>query len=148
MKRLIPLFLSALLCLSPLSLFAAEGLGLEMSNPETLQIVYSIEPDKIEQETIVSLVSEMAFKVGLELEQRDDAQLHLRVEEHAGSYLLYLDFSREIYYRVDGNCYSKQGFVWGRYAKDIVDVEQLHEDIQFLFDEFLDNYLKANRRDS
>lgn len=130
-----------------MSLFASPGTGLELSHPETLQLVYAIEPANIEANAVQSIITNSLANSGVQLGQREDAQLHLRIEEHSGRYLLYLDFSREVHYHVDSQCYSKAGFVWGRYAKDIVDIEQLHEDIQFLFDEFLDNYLKANSKD-
>lgn len=147
MKRVIPLLLSLSLSLSPSSLLAATGSGLEIQHPEMVHVVYSIEPTNINQEAVALLVGEMAANAEVELGERNNGQLHLRVEEHAGRYLLYLDFSRQIYYTVEGQCFSKDGFVWGRYAKDIIDIEQLYEDIEFLFDEFLTDYLNANSAD-
>ena len=69
----------------------------------------------------------------------------VRIEEHAGEFLLYLDFSRTMSYRVNGKCYSKDGFVWGRYAKDIADMDELYESVEFLINEFIEEYTKANK---
>jgi hypothetical protein len=147
MKRFLSLLLSFSLSLSASTLFAAQSSGLEINNPETLELIYAIEPEDINQSAIEAIISDLLANSGVQLAQRQDGQLHLRVEEHANRYLLYLDFSRMVRYQANGRCYSKAGFVWGRYAKDIADVEQLHEDIEFLFDEFLNDYLEANTAD-
>jgi hypothetical protein len=147
MKRLLSLLFSISLCLGSSTLFAAQSSGLEINNAETLELIYAIEPEDINQSAIEAIISDLLANSGVQLAQRQDGQLHLRVEEHANRYLLYLDFSRMVRYQANGRCYSKAGFVWGRYAKDIADVEQLHEDIEFLFDEFLSDYLEANTAD-
>ena len=147
MKRFFSLLFSFTLSLSSSTLFAAQSSGLEINNAETLELIYAIEPENINQTAIEAIISDLLASSKVQLGQRQDGQLHLRVEEHANRYLLYLDFSRMVYYQANGRCYSKEGFVWGRYAKDIADVEQLHEDIEFLFDEFLNDYLEANTAD-
>jgi hypothetical protein len=145
MKRQLLLFF-ATLCLFTTYSFAAPstGTGLEINNPELLQLVYTIEPDEIEQAPLQALVVETLADTDIKLGERPDAQLFLRIEEHAGSYILYLDFSRLMYYRVGDQCFSKDGYVWGRYAKNINDLEQLHEDVSFFFEEFIQKYQSAN----
>ncbi len=147
MKRFLHLLLSFSLSLGSSTLFAAQSSGLEINAPETLELIYAIEPEDINQSAIEAIISDLLASSGVQLGHRQDGQLHLRVEEHANRYLLYLDFSRMVHYHANGHCYSKEGFVWGRYAKDIADVEQLHEDIEFLFDEFLNDYIEANTAD-
>lgn len=121
--------------------------GLEIDSPRNLNLVYTIEPAEIEQINIESIVGEIISTTNIKLTHRSDAQLFLRVEKHAGLYLLYLDFSRQMTYRVDNKCFTKGGFVWGRYAKNIEDVEQLHEDVHFFVEEFINSYRKANSLD-
>lgn len=120
------------------------GSGLEIESPHSLHIVYTIEPDSVDSHAIQSLVETTLAETSLETSKRDDAQLILRVEEHAGSYLLYLDFSRQLQYEAQGKRYLKDGYVWGRYAKNITDMEQLLEDVSFFFEEFLQKYQRAN----
>lgn len=146
MKRFQTLLLSTALFLFSVSLAAAEkGTGLEIDNPELLQLVYTIEVDDVDRSPLQAIVDEALAGTDIKLGERDDAQLFLRIEEHAGSYILYLDFSRVMHYRVDGQCYSKDGYVWGRYAKNINDDEQLHEDVKFFFEEFIQKYQSVNK---
>lgn len=145
MKRFLTLFLSTSFFLFSYSAAAnQQGTGLEMTNPELLQLVYTIDVADVELAPLETIVEETLAGTRIELGQRDDAQLFLRIEEHANSYILYLDFSRQMQYHVDGTCYSKDGYVWGRYAKNINDTEQLHDDVKFFFEEFIQNYQSAN----
>lgn len=145
MKRQLLLFVACLYFFTTHSFAApSTGTGLEINNPELLQLVYTIEPDEIEQAPLQALVDETLTDTDIKLGERPDAQLFLRIEEHAGSYILYLDFSRLMHYRVADQCFSKDGYVWGRYAKNINDVEQLHEDVSFFFEEFIQKYQSAN----
>ncbi|MBD3635237.1 MAG: hypothetical protein HUJ23_10075 [Methylophaga sp.] len=123
---------------------AESASGLEINHPQKLALVYTIEPDEIDQATLQTLINEVLVDTPIELSSRDDAQLFLRVEKHAGRYLLYLDFSRAVSYCASGQRYIKDGFVWGRYAKDISDIDQLHEDVIYLFEEFIKQYQEAN----
>jgi hypothetical protein len=123
---------------------AGPASGLEINHPQKLALVYTIEPDEIDQATLQTLINEVLADTSIELSSRDDAQLFLRVEKHAGRYLLYLDFSRAVSYCANGQRYIKDGFVWGRYAKDISDIDQLHEDVIYLFEEFIKQYQDAN----
>lgn len=133
-----------LVLLLPLNLMAESASGLEINHPQKLALVYTIEPDEIDQATLQTLINEVLADTTIELSSRDDAQLFLRVEKHAGRYLLYLDFSRAVSYCANGQRYIKDGFVWGRYAKDISDIDQLHEDVIYLFEEFIKQYQEAN----
>ncbi len=133
-----------LVLLLPLNLMAESASGLEINHPQKLALVYTIEPDEIDQATLQTLINEVLADTTIELSSRDDAQLFLRVEKHAGRYLLYLDFSRAVSYCASGQRYIKDGFVWGRYAKDISDIDQLHEDVIYLFEEFIKQYQEAN----
>ena len=145
MKHFLTLFLSTFLFLFSLNSVAAEkGTGLEIHTPELLQLVYTIDVAGIEHEPLQAIVDETLADTTIKLGERDDAQLFLRIEEHAESYILYLDFSRVMNYRVGNKCYSKDGYVWGRYAKNINDTEQLHEDVRFFFEEFIQKYQSAN----
>lgn len=145
MKRCLLLVTTTLYFLSAnLSANASPGTGLEINNPELLQLVYTIEPDGIAQAPLQALINETLTGTDIKLGERPDAQLFLRIEEHAGSYILYLDFSRLMQYRVADQCFSKDGYVWGRYAKNINDIEQLHEDVSFFFEEFIQKYQSAN----
>jgi len=133
-----------LVLLLPLNLMAESASGLEINHPQKLALVYTIEPDEIDQATLQTLINEVLADTPIELSSRDDAQLFLRVEKHAGRYLLYLDFSRAVSYCANGQRYIKDGFVWGRYAKDISDIDQLQEDVIYLFEEFIKQYQEAN----
>lgn len=140
------LFLSTIMLLIFSSLAMANpGTGLEIEKPETLNIVYTIEPEEIDPTTLHSIVDDVISETNITLSKRQDAQLFLRVEKHAGLYLLYLDFSREMTYGVNSECFTKAGFVWGRYAKNIEDHEQLQEDVHFFMEEFINSYTKANK---
>jgi len=139
-------FLSLIfMTLLPMTLMAAPVTGLEIKNPRTLSLIFTIEPKEIDQSELQSLLDDVLADTPIQLAPRKDAQLYLRVEKHAGRYLLYLDFSRTVFYCANGQTYSKDGFVWGRYAKDISDIEQLHEDVVYLFEEFIQQYQAANQ---
>lgn len=145
MKLHLALLFIANFCLSSLVMAnTTAGSGLEINAPTTLQLVYTIEPDEIDQAAIESIVTGVMAESDIELAERPDAQLFLRVEKHAGRYLLYLDFSREMQYQANGQTYNKGGFVWGRYAKNIENISQLHEDVLFFIEEFVDLYSTAN----
>jgi hypothetical protein len=47
-------------------------------------------------------------------------------------------------YHAQGQCFSKDGFVWGRYVKDIENIDDLKDDVAFLLDEFLETYTEVN----
>lgn len=134
-----------LIALMPFKTTAEPATGLEITAPHTLSLVYTIEPEAIDQIALASLIDEVLEDTPIQLAPRDDAQLFLRVETHADRYLLYLDFSRKVFYCANGKTFSKAGFVWGRYAKDISDTAQLHEDVTYLFEEFISQYLDANQ---
>lgn len=118
--------------------------SLEIESPETIQIIYTIEPENIAPQPIQKIVGKMACNAGIKLGKRQDAQLFLRVEEHAGQYLLYLDFNRKLFFSVDGKNRSTTGFVWGRYAKNIDNQDALLDDIEFFVEEFFSDYQQAN----
>jgi len=126
---------------------AMPGNGLEINAPGTVQLVYTIEPAEIDQRAIEQIVSTTLADTRIKLGPRPDAQLFLRIEKHAGRYLLYLDFSRKMHYCANGKRFSKAGFVWGRYAKDIPDAVHLKEDIRYMFEEFIEQYSETNRLD-
>lgn len=138
------LFIANFCFSSPVIASTSAGSGLEITAPTTLQLVYTIEPDEIDQAAIESIVTGVMAESDIELADRPDAQLFLRVEKHAGRYLLYLDFSRVMQYQANGQTYNKDGFVWGRYAKNIENISQLHEDVLFFIEEFVDLYSTAN----
>jgi hypothetical protein len=118
--------------------------GLEIDNPETVYLVYTIEPEDISQTMLAPIVDAHFTSAQIQLAARTDAQLFLRVEQLAGKYLLYLDFSRKVRYHAQGQCFSKDGFVWGRYVKDIDNIDDLKDDVAFLLDEFLETYTEVN----
>ncbi|GLQ00490.1 hypothetical protein GCM10007891_23430 [Methylophaga thalassica] len=124
---------------------AKTGTGLEIDNPQQVYVVYTVEPDGVDQGEFEAIIDNQLSQANIQQNPRDDAQLFLRVEEHAGEYLLYLDFNRTMQYSVDGKSYNKDGFVWGRYVKDIADIDELNEDVEFLINEFIEEYSKANK---
>lgn len=119
--------------------------GLEINQPETLTVVYTIEPKEVDEKAIQTMVESLVSETGIEIGQRDDAQLFARVEKHAGEYLIYLDFNRQLYFQASGSCYHTKGFVWGRYANNVTDQDEIIEDLAFFVEEFLDQYLEANK---
>lgn len=144
-SHFLPFFFLVSLVLQASSAMANNGTGLEMAKPDQLYVVYTVEPDSVDESELEAIIDGQLYVANIQQRPRDDAQLFLRVEEHAGEYLLYLDFSRTMSYRVNGKCYSKDGFVWGRYAKDIDDMDELYESVEFLIDEFIEEYTKANK---
>lgn len=125
---------------------AKPGTGLEIDNPQQVYVVYTLEPDGVDKDELKTIIDNHLSSANIQQGSRDDAQLFLRIEEHAGEYLLYLDFSRTMQYQANGMSYTKDGFVWGRYVKDITDIEELNEDVEFLINEFVEEYTKANKR--
>ncbi|WP_438970888.1 hypothetical protein [Methylophaga sp.] len=115
-----------------------------IKTPSTVNIIYTIEPDEVNAEKVKKIVTKIACNEGIKTGRRDDAQLFVRVEKHADMYLLYLDFSREVYFQVNGKKYLTTGFVWGRYAKNIDSQNELFDDIDFFAEEFFADYKQAN----
>ncbi len=145
LQRFLPFFFLFSLVLQASSAMANTGTGLEMTKPDQLYVVYTVEPDSVDESELEAIIDSQLYAANIQQNPRDDAQLFLRIEEHAGEFLLYLDFSRTMSYRVNGKCYNKEGFVWGRYAKDIADMDELYESIEFLINEFIEEYTKANK---
>lgn len=143
-KRCLLSLLSAAIVLQTAVAIAKAGTGLEINNPQQLHVIYTIEPANIDKDKLKAIIDRSLTTANIQQSQRDEAQLFLRVEQHAGEYLLYLDFNRKMHYIVAAQCFSKDGFVWGRYAKDITDIEELHEDVRLLIDEFVEDYTHAN----
>ncbi|MFC6805548.1 hypothetical protein ACFQE2_07445 [Methylophaga thalassica] len=144
-QRWLPLLFLVSLILQTSLLMAKTGTGLEIDNPQQVYVVYTVEPDGVDQGEFEAIIDNQLSQANIQQNPRDDAQLFLRVEEHAGEYLLYLDFNRTMQYSVDGKSYNKDGFVWGRYVKDIADIDELNEDVEFLINEFIEEYSKANK---
>ncbi len=119
--------------------------GLEIDHPEKVNVVYTIEADDIPLETVQNIITTLACDTGIKLGLRQDAQLFVRVEQHAGMYLLYLDFNRALLYNANGKQYSTKGFVWGRYANNIDSQDELFEDLTFFAEEFFSDYRQANK---
>jgi|GEM_PF-1051345 len=145
LQHFLPFLFLVCLVLQASSAMAYTGTGLEITKPDQLYVVYTVELDSVDESELEAIIDGQLYAANIQQSPRDDAQLFLRVEEHAGEYLLYLDFSRTMSYRVNGKCYKKDGFVWGRYAKDIVDMDELHENVEFLINEFIEEYTKANK---
>lgn len=143
-KSRLLVLLSVAIFLQPVVTTAKTGTGLEIDSPQRLNVIYTIEPIDIDISQLKAIIDSSLSRANIEQRQRDDAQLFLRVEQHGGKYLLYLDFSRKVHYMAANQCFSKSGFVWGRYAKDINDIIDLHDDVQFLIDEFVEDYTEAN----
>ncbi|HIC47622.1 MAG TPA: hypothetical protein EYM37_03815 [Methylophaga aminisulfidivorans] len=144
-QRWLPLLFLVSLILQTSLVMAKTGTGLEIDNPQQVYVVYTVEPDGVDQGEFEAIIDNQLSQANIQQSPRDDAQLFLRVEEHAGEYLLYLDFNRTMQYSVDGKSYNKDGFVWGRYVKDIADIDELNEDVEFLINEFIEEYSKANK---
>ena len=144
-QRWLPLLFLVSLILKTSLVMAKTGTGLEIDNPQQVYVVYTVEPDGLDQGEFEAIIDNQLSQANIQQSPRDDAQLFLRVEEHAGEYLLYLDFNRTMQYSVDGKSYNTDGFVWGRYVKDIADIDELNEDVEFLIHEFIEEYSKANK---
>jgi len=144
-QRWLPSIFFICLILPTSIVLAKTGTGLEITNPQQVYVVYTVEPDDLEQDEFETIIDNQLSQANIQQSPRDDAQLFLRIEQHAGEYLLYLDFSRNMFYTVDGKCFSKSGFVWGRYVKDIINIDELNEDVEFLINEFIEEYTKANK---
>lgn len=140
-----PILLPALFLFNSIGLAADSSTGLEIDQPETLTIVYTIEPEEVDEKAIQTMLETLVSEAGIKIGQRDDAQLFARVEKHAGEYLIYLDFNRELYFHANGRCYRTKGFVWGRYANNVTDQDEITEDLAFFIEEFLDHYRRANQ---
>jgi len=140
--RSLALLLAAFL--SCVSSFASADTGLEIDSPTEINVVYTIEPDDIAQHEVHKIINKLACSAGIKLGSRNDAQLFVRVEKHAGAYLLYLDFNRLLSYTANGKQRSTKGFVWGRYANNIDSQDELLEDLVFFAEEFFADYQQAN----
>jgi hypothetical protein len=125
---------------------AEVGTGLEIDNAENISVVLTLEPEEIDTGYVKEIVSEIFSSANLTQKHREDAQLFLRVEQQRSEYLLYLDFSRSVRYSANGKCFTKNGFVWGRYVKEISDLDDLYDDIQLLMEDFVESYTTANQR--
>lgn len=121
------------------------GTGLEIDNAENVNVVLTLEPEEIDTIYVKQIVSEIFSSANLTQTHREDAQLFLRVEKQQSEYLLYLDFSRTVRYSANGKCFSRDGFVWGRYVKEISDLDDLYDDIQLLIEDFVESYTTANQ---
>lgn len=137
--------LAAALFLQSFIATAQTGTGLEIDNPQQLSVVYTIVPTNLDPHQFETLVEDALSAANIEQQHRDDAQLFLRVEEQAGEYLLYLDFSRKVRYQANGQCFTRDGFVWGRYVKEISDADDLIDDVELLIEEFIELYTEANK---
>lgn len=135
----------ALFNFTSLTFAADSSTGLEIDNPEILTVVYTIEPEEADLKAIKTMVESLVSEAGIEMAHRDDAQLFARVEKHAEEYLIYLDFNRELYFQANGNCFRTKGFVWGRYANNVTDQDEIIEDLAFFIEEFLTQYREANQ---
>ncbi len=143
-KPYLVIFLSAFIILKSTFAFANSGTGLEIDNAQQLDVVLTLESETIDQNHVKTMLAGYLTSAKIQQQQRDDAQLFLRVEQQAGDYLLYLDFSRTIKYHANGQCFSKDGFVWGRYVKDIGSLDDLYDDIELVIEEFVEAYSTAN----
>jgi len=144
-RWLYPLFLLGLF-LNTAFAHAEVGTGLEIDNAENVNVVLTLEPEAIDVEYVKQIVSETFTSANLNQKHREDSQLFLRVEQQQSEYLLYLDFSRSVRYSANGKCFTKDGFVWGRYVKEISDLDDLYDDIQLLMEDFVESYTTANQR--
>jgi hypothetical protein len=144
-RWLYPLFLLGLF-LNTAFAHAEVGTGLEIDNAENVNVVLTLEPEAIDVDYVKQIVSETITSANLNQKHREDSQLFLRVEQQQSEYLLYLDFSRSIRYSANGKCFTKDGFVWGRYVKEISDLDDLYDDIQLLMEDFVESYTTANQR--
>jgi len=124
---------------------AVANTGLEIETPEIVEIVYTIEPDHIDKQQVQDLIEPIMHGQDLQLARREDAQLFVRVEQHSGQYLLYVDFNRQINYTVADHTYTAKAFVWGRYANNIDGEFELFDDISFFIEEFVADYKQANK---
>jgi len=145
MKPIHPFFFLSVFFIVSFSNFAYANTGLEIDNPTSINIVYTIEPDDISLQDVQKRIENLACHAGIRLSSRDDAQLFVRVEKHADAYLLYLDFNRQLFYFANGHKHSTKGFVWGRYANNIDSQEELFEDLVFFAEEFFSDYQQANK---
>jgi hypothetical protein len=142
---LYPLFFISLFLHAALA-YAEVGTGLEIDNAENVNLVLTLEPEEIDTTYVKEIVSEIFSTASLNQKHREDAQLFLRVEKQQSEYLLYLDFSRTVRYNANGKCFTRDGFVWGRYVKEISDLDDLYDDIQLLIEDFVESYTTANQR--
>ncbi|HDY89366.1 MAG TPA: hypothetical protein ENH82_14780 [bacterium] len=85
-----------------------------------MAVGYLLEPEAVNEAELRSVVASAFQSFPVTLVERDDARLIVRVEEHAGRFLLYTDFHRRVFFPVDDAIQSTWGYVWGRYAKNII----------------------------
>ncbi|WP_289283447.1 MULTISPECIES: hypothetical protein [unclassified Methylophaga] len=121
--------------------------ALRLNNPCEVAIGYLLEPEAVNEAELRSVVSAAFQSLPVTLAERDDARLIVRVEEHAGRFLLYADFHRHVFFPVDDSIQSTWGYVWGRYAKNIINVRDINDDLAFFMQEFLHHYQRANNLD-
>jgi hypothetical protein len=143
-KHCLTILFSAMLLVNSAVIMAGEGTGLEIDNARQINVVFTLEAEAIDKDYVQTIALDYLRKAKLQQHPRDDAQLFLRVEQHAGEYLLYLDFNRRVKYHANGRCFSKEAFVWGRFVKDIDELDDLYDDIDLLFEEFVEAYVNAN----
>ncbi|WP_417499744.1 hypothetical protein [Methylophaga sp.] len=121
--------------------------ALSLNNPCEVAVGYLLEPEAVNKAELRSVVSSAFQSLPVTLVERDDARLIVRVEEHAGRYLLYTDFHRRVFFPVDDSIQSTWGYVWGRYAKNIINVRDINDDLAFFMQEFVHHYQRANSLD-
>ncbi|WP_417535724.1 hypothetical protein [Methylophaga sp.] len=121
--------------------------ALRLNNPCEVAVGYLLEPEAVNEADLRSVVSSAFQSLPVTLGERDDARLIVRVEEHAGHYLLYADFHRRVFFPVDDAIQSTWGYVWGRYAKNIINVRDINDDLAFFIQEFVHHYQRANNLD-
>lgn len=121
--------------------------ALRLNNPCEVAVGYLLEPEAVNEADLRSVVSSAFQSLPVTLAERDDAKLIVRVEEHAGRYLLYTDFHRRVFFPVDDAKQSTWGYVWGRYAKNIISTSDINDDLAFFIQEFVHHYQRANNLD-
>lgn len=136
-------FLSSLLITQQ----ALADTSLRLNNPCEMAVGYLLEPEAVNEAELRSIVSSALQSLPVTLAERDDARLIVRVEENAGRYLLYTDFHRRVFFPVDDSIQSTWGYVWGRYAKNIINPSDINDDLAFFMQEFVQHYQRANNLD-
>ncbi len=121
--------------------------ALRLNNPCEVAVGYLLEPEAVNEAELRSVVTSAFQSLPVTLAERDDAKLIVRVEEHAGRFLLYTDFHRRVFFPVRDAIQRTWGYVWGRYAKNIINVRDINDDLAFFMQEFLHPYHRANSLD-
>lgn len=146
MKWLLSLLVSFLSSL----LIAQQALAdtaLRLNNPGKVAIGYLLAPETVNEAELPSVVSSAFRSFSLTLAERDDARLIVRVEKHAGRYLLYTDFHRRVFFPADDSIQSTWSYVWDCYAKNIINVRDINDNLAFFMQEFVHHYPRANNLD-